>query len=258
MLVVDKDGIFTSLDYGDSWNFKEVIGRKVSMSQDGSHMYLCSEDFQYSIDYSHTWITNSPKQGISYSGVDCDKTGRYVYLIGDFSHAWFWLRNNYGKTFTMITIPEMYIATDIHVSSDGNKIMIYDGDKHIWFKTITSHTTSNTGNLIVNRTINSISGTFDYLKGNFGHFSTLEVDDFSLQSEQILTDLKVTHSLTGSSAFISNISNSHFTGNSEYFDDLYTSKIMGSSCFFDRVFRIWYFMVILFHHIISLVRLVSF
>jgi trimeric autotransporter adhesin len=232
MLVIDKNGMFVSLDYGNSWNLRgSYMGgnRKVAMSQDGIHMYMSSEGsegFQYSSDFGHTWIDNSPSQGCSYSGVDCDKTGRYVYLIGDLSHAWLWFSNDYGKNFTMITVPEMTVTVDINVSSDGSKIMIYDGGTQLWFKKITSHN-ARTGKLTVNGVINCISGTFDYLDGKFGHFSTVEVDNFVLPSNQVLTDLTITHSLTGAS-----ISTSQLTGSYGYFTDICTSQITGSSCSF--------------------------
>jgi hypothetical protein len=240
MLVLDKNGIFVSLDYGDSWCLRSSYmggNRKIAMSQDGGHMYLSSEGsegFQYSLDFGHTWITNSPNQGCCYSGIDCDKTGRYVYLIGDLSHAWLWFSNDYGKNFTMIIIPEMTITVNINVSSDGSKVMIYDGGTCLWFKKITSQAT-HTGKLTVNGVINCISGTFDYINGKSGHFSTVEVDNFVLSSKQVLSDLTITHSLTGGSAnflsaFISDISTSQLTGSLGYF-----SQITGSSCFFDDI-----------------------
>ena len=241
MLVVDKNGIFVSLDHGNSWclrsSYTEGGNRKIAMSQDGGHMYLSSEGsegFQYSLDFGLTWITNSPNQGCCYSGVDCDKTGRYVYLIGDLSHAWLWFSNDYGKNFMMITIPEMTITVNINVSSDGSKLMIYDGGTCLWFKNITNKV-EHTGNLTVNGEINCISGTFDYIDGKFGHFSTVEVDNFVLPSKQVLSDLTITNSLTCGSAnflsvLISDISISELTGSSGYF-----SQIIGSSCFFGDI-----------------------
>ena len=113
MLALDRGGVFTSVDYGNTWNLKgpQVGGYsgKVSMSQDGTHMYLCSADssilFMFSLDFGQTWIFNPPNLSYSYSGVSCDVTGRYVYLIGD-THA-LWFSNNYGQSFTMFNITGM-------------------------------------------------------------------------------------------------------------------------------------------------------
>ena len=228
MLVLDRNGVFVSNDYGNTWNLTgPYLGgwnRQIAMSQDGTHMYLCSVSpdilYQYSLDFGQTWITNSPNPTYGYSGVDCDETGRYVYLTGDLTNPgpWFWFSSNYGQNFTMFTVLGMtggQITVDVNVSSDGSNVMIYDGVSELWFKTMTDRS-SNTGNLIVNGNI-----TFTNLTGSSGFFTTIYSSN----------------SVTGNSGFFSSITGTNvivspsFTGGSAFFTTITGTNIYSSNSF---------------------------
>ena len=141
------------------------FNKQITMSENGSYMYLCwtgGDLFNYSLDYGLTWIANPPTV-TGFSGVDCDETGRYVFLVQDGSN-YLWFSNNFGKTFAQITISGMVYGInytdDLNVSTDGKNLMIYDGNAtKLWFKSITDNS-AYTGNLTVNGQVTGSSAYF--------------------------------------------------------------------------------------------------
>jgi len=254
MLILDKGGVFASVDYGDTWNLRWIGSYKqTAMSRNGSHMYICSlENFLFSLDYGMTWIANSPSPNYGYSAITCDETGRYVYMTGDGSNNLLWISKDYGKSFTMISVEGMTgVTTDVNVSSDGSKIMLFDGTE-IWFKTITNFSEP-TGRLTVNGVINydsstgcnifASSGTFDYVNGGIGRFSIMMADNFKFPPNEIFENILFTNSLTGASAFFTSntsvnlygslVSTSQLTGTSAFFDSITGTNIFSSSLICD-------------------------
>jgi hypothetical protein len=242
MLILDKGGVVVSVDYGDTWSLR-CLGsyKQVAMSRDGSHMYVCSSEnlLRYSLDYGMTWITGSPDPNYGSPAVDCDETGRYVYLTGDGSNNRFWFSNDYGQSFTMILINQMTgITLDVNVNNDGSRIMIFDGNA-LWFKTITNIKRS-TGSLTVNGIIRydsstgcnifASSGTFDYINGGVGRFSTMMADNFKFPPNEIFENILFTDSLTGTTAFFATNTSTNLSGS--FF---YNSQLTGSSAFFDSI-----------------------
>jgi hypothetical protein len=166
MASLDRNGVFISLDYGNTWNLRGPyfggFNKQIAMSSEGSFMYLCwtgGDLYNYSLDYGLTWISNPPAL-VGFTGIDCDETGRYVFLVEDGS-TYLWFSNNFGKTFTQFSIPGMVpvvnYTDDLNVSSDGSSIMIFDGEStKLWFKTMTDRS-AYTGNLTVNGIITGTS-----------------------------------------------------------------------------------------------------
>jgi hypothetical protein len=153
MAVLDQNGVFFSNDYGNTWDcvgsYMNSLNRRIAMSQDGTHIFVSSMNssvpYQVSTDFGQTW--QQPIQATGFSGIDCDKTGRYVYLINQSGLTY---SNNYGSNFSTYGI----CGTDICVSSDGSKAMVYDGTESLMFNTMTDRSVY-TGNVTVNGTVNT-------------------------------------------------------------------------------------------------------
>ena len=163
MVVLDRNGIFTSVDYGNTWSLYSCplsgYNKQTAISKNGSHMYVSSSStktFLISRDFGKTWA-NIPPTKEGYSGIDCDETGRYVCLtiVGK---GGFLFSNNYGESFTMIPSPSAN-SDDININQDCSKIMIYDGRTSKFFmkklETLGNYTGSVTVNgLLVGENVN--------------------------------------------------------------------------------------------------------
>jgi hypothetical protein len=168
MLVLDRDGVLLSHNYGSSWICSSIsmggLNRRVAMSHDASHMYFCSigsPKYQLSTDFGQTWRNPiSQLLNTGYYSIDCDKTGRYVYLLGQQKLLF---SNNYGENFTE---HEMKVSgTDIRISCDGSKIFVFDGIGNIMTKEIVDRNV-HTGILTVNGTVNAHSSVISSLKAD--------------------------------------------------------------------------------------------
>lgn len=179
MIVLDRNGIFISVDYGNTWkcNGCPLAGynKQVAMSKNGSHMYVSGvlNTFQISTDFGQTWENKPPTQD-SYSGVDCDGTGRYVFLTIS-GKSGFLVSNNYGNSFISFKGVSGN-ADDINTSTDGSKIMVYDG-RALRFNTFRRSDTKDNGKLIVNGKLN--------IKTNIQRIPSLSIDNISLGKGRI-------------------------------------------------------------------------
>jgi hypothetical protein len=167
MIVLDRNGIFVSVNYGDTWILHSYplsgYNKQTAMSKDGSHMYVSSSStntFLVSRDFGRTWINRPPTKD-GYSGIDCSGTGRYVCLtmVGK---GGFLFSNNYGENFTMISSPSS-TSDDINISQDCSKIMIYDGRTSRFFIKQLESRGIYTGTLTVNGTLLSEKAEFPSL-----------------------------------------------------------------------------------------------
>jgi hypothetical protein len=165
MAALDRNGIFMSVDYGNTWtcNGNSLAGynKQIAMSKDGSHMYVSASavrTFQISRDFGQTWITKPPT-GDGYSGVDCDETGRYVFLTVSGKNG-FLFSDNYGLSFMLFKVTvSSGNADDVNTITDGSKVMIYDGRiSKLCFKSLEDSDIYN-GKLTVNGPVTIKSGT---------------------------------------------------------------------------------------------------
>ena len=94
------------------------------------------------------------------------------------------------------------------------------------------------------------SGTFDYINGGIGHFSTMVADNFKFPPNEIFENILFTDSLTGTTAFFTTntstnlsgsfVSTSQLTGTSAYLEsitgtNIYSSLISCSSGLFTSI-----------------------
>ena len=234
MVALDKNGVFISSDYGNTWSLRGITGRsdrRITMSKDGRHIYLSSLNypfFSYSTDFGMTWNINGYLSG--YSGVSCDDTGRYVYLSGDLSCPYFWFSNNYGMSFIKLIVQS--VTNTINTNSDGSSVMTYDGNTKLRFNTMTDHSI-HTGTVTVNGTMNceSITGKnvfFTEITGFSAYFDNTTIRSITGSSEfletLIVSGTSVFGEITGTSAFL------RITGTSAFFE-----KITGTSAFFEKI-----------------------
>ena len=171
MLVFDKNGILLSHNYGESWSIIKMdtngLNRRVSMSHDGSHIYLCSLGslgYRLSTDYGITW-RSSQLNDSGFFSVDCDKTGRLVYLL---EKQKLLFSINFGESFTEIKIDQEGedSPTDIRVSSDGSKLLMFNSVGTVVIKELI-HRNIHTGSLTVNGSLNALSSKISSLKVDF-------------------------------------------------------------------------------------------